>query len=116
MSYLIAFVVGGLICAIGQIFLDKTKLTPGHVMVAFVVSGAILGGLGLYKPLVKFAGAGATMPVSNFGYVIAEGVTRELKMQGAFGALTGVFELAGGVVAASIFFGFIFSALFKPKS
>lgn len=116
MSYLIAFVVGGLICAIGQVILDRTKLTPGHVMVIFVVSGAILAGFGLYRPLVKFAGAGAAIPVSNFGYVIVEGVLRELKMQGAFGALTGVFELAGSVIAASIFFGFIFAALFRPKS
>lgn len=115
MSYLWAFLVGGLICVIGQVVFDFTVFTMGHVMVFFTVAGSVLAGLGLYEPLVKFAGAGATVPVSNFGYVLTTGVVKELKAIGPFGALTGVFELAGGAVAAAIFFGFLFALLARAK-
>ncbi|HHW13698.1 MAG TPA: SpoVA/SpoVAEb family sporulation membrane protein [Firmicutes bacterium] len=115
MSYLWAFLIGGLICASGQLIFDLTVLTMGHVMVLFVVLGSVLTGLGLYEPLVKFAGAGASIPVSNFGYVLTTGVLNELKNNGIFGALSGVFELAGGAIAAAIFFGFVFGLIGRAK-
>jgi stage V sporulation protein AE len=115
MSYLWAFLVGGLLCVVGQLIFDLTVFTMGHVMVLFVVLGAVATGLGLYEPLVKFAGAGATIPVSNFGYVLTAGVMREFKAFGPLGALSGVFELAGGAVAAAIFFGFIFALLGRAR-
>lgn len=115
MQYVTAFVVGGLICVVGQLIFDLTVLTMGHVMVLFVVLGSAFTALGLYKPLVKLAGAGATVPVSNFGYVLTSGVVNELKMTGPFGALSGVFELAGGAIAAAIFFGFLFSLIGRAR-
>lgn len=115
MEYLIAFVVGGVIGVIGQLIFDLTTLTMGHIMVGFVVAGSVLTALGLYEPFVKIAGAGAFMPVSNFGYVLTKGVLLELRQQGIFGALSGVFEFSGAAIAAAIFFGFFFSALFRPK-
>ncbi|MGE5509530.1 MAG: SpoVA/SpoVAEb family sporulation membrane protein [Chitinophagales bacterium] len=115
MQYLLAFVIGGLICVVGQLVYDLTVLTMGHVMVLFTVAGSALTALGLYKPLVKLAGAGATVPVSNFGYVLTSGVISELKMSGPFGALSGVFEVAGGAVAAAIFFGFLFSLIGRAR-
>ncbi len=114
-DYLWAFLVGGLICVIGQFIFDLTVFTMGHVMVLFVVLGSILTGFGLYEPLVKLAGAGASIPVSNFGYVLTSGVVKELKMVGPLGALTGVFELAGGAIAAAIFFGFLFALLTRAR-
>ncbi len=115
MEYLIAFLVAGAIGAAGQLILDNSKLTPAHLMVGLTVLGAVFTGLGLYKPFVEFAGAGATIPVSNFGYVLTQGVVSELRMLGWYGALAGVFELTGGAIAASIFFGFVFAVLFRPK-
>lgn len=115
MDYLIAFVVGGLIGAAGQVVLDKTSLTPAHLMVILVVLGSVLTGLGLYKPFATFAGAGATVPVSNFGYVLTQGVISEIKMLGPVGAVAGVFELASAAITAAIFFGFIFALLARPK-
>ncbi|MDI6871315.1 MAG: SpoVA/SpoVAEb family sporulation membrane protein [Bacillota bacterium] len=115
MSYVWAFLVGGLICVIGQLVFDLTVFTMGHVMVLFVVLGSVLTGLGLYEPLVKFAGAGASVPVSNFGYVLTSGVLKELELIGPWGALAGVFELGGGAIAAAIFFGFLFALLTRAK-
>lgn len=115
MDYLLAFVVGGSICVAGQILMDFTKLTTAHVMVLVVVGGAVLSGLGLYEPLVEFAGAGASVPLSNFGHVLTKGVLDHLEREGLFGLLSGVFEVAGGVIAAAILFGFLAASVFRPK-
>lgn len=110
-----AFVVGGLICVIGQILIDKTKLTPARILVLFVTTGVILGGLGIYKYLVDFAGAGATVPLTGFGYNLAKGVIEGVKSSGLLGAFTGGIKNAAGGIAAAIFFGYIASLIAKPK-
>ncbi len=115
MQYWNAFWVGGLICAIAQILIDKTKLTPGRILVLFVVSGCVLGGLGWYQPLVEFAGAGATVPIVGFGNVLAQGVIREVKESGFLGILTGGAKAAAGGITASVVFGFLAALIFKPK-
>ena len=98
-----AFVVGGLLCAMGQILIDYTKLTPARILVSFVVSGVILGGIGLYEPLVKFAGAGATVPLTGFGYSLANGVREAVDSEGLIGALTGgLCASSGGITAAML--------------
>jgi stage V sporulation protein AE len=114
-KFILAFVVGGLFCTIGQLLFETTKLTMGHIMVLFTVSGSVLTGLGLYEPLVKLAGAGASIPVSNFGFVLTQGVLKGLKETGAFGALSGLFEIAGAAIGAAIVFGFIFALLTRAK-
>lgn len=115
MEYIKAFVVGGLICVIGQIFIDKTKLTPARILVGFVVSGVILSALGLYEPLADFAGAGATVPLSGFGHLLAKGVRGAVADNGLLGALTGGLTAAAGGITASIFFGILAAIFFKPK-
>lgn len=115
MQFVWAFLVGGLLCAVGQVLIDATRLTTGHTMVVYVVAGAVLAGLGLYEPLVRIAGAGASVPVSNFGFVLTKGITEELRRQGLWGALSGAFEIAGAAIAASILFGFIISLIFHPR-
>ena len=110
-----AFVVGGLICVIGQILIDKTKLTPARILVLFVTTGVILGGLGVYKYLVDFAGAGATVPLTGFGYNLAKGVIEGVKSSGLLGEFTGGIKNAAGGIAAAIFFGYIASLIAKPK-
>ncbi len=115
MQYINAFWVGGAICALAQILIDKTKLTPGRILVLFVVIGTILGGLGLYDPLVKFAGAGATVPIVGFGNVLAQGVMKGVQEHGLIGVITGGTEAAAGGIAASILFGFLAALIFKPK-
>lgn len=115
MAYLMAFLVGGSICALGQTLFDRTRLTMAHVMVLWVVLGSVLTGFGLYEPLIRIGGAGATVPVSNFGYVLTKGVLLQLQQTGLFGMLTGVFEIAGGALAAAVLFGFLMSLLFHPK-
>ncbi|MBO8127272.1 MAG: SpoVA/SpoVAEb family sporulation membrane protein [Firmicutes bacterium] len=115
MDYLVAFLVGGVIVTIGQIIYDSTKLSMGHVMVLFVVGGSVLTALGLYEPLVKLTGAGASLPVSNFGYVLTQGVYEALLESGLPGIFSGVFRLAGGAIAAAIVFGFLFALLFQPR-
>lgn len=115
MQYVLAFVVGGLICAIGQLIIDGTRLTAGHTMVLYVVAGAVLSGLGLYEPLVELAGAGAFAPVSNFGHVLTKGITHHLAREGLWGALSGAFEVAGAAIAASILFGFAMAVIFHPR-
>lgn len=115
MQYFNAFWVGGLICVIAQILIDKTKLTPGRILVLFVVLGAVLGGLGIYEPIVKYAGAGATVPIVGFGNLLAQGVIKGVQEQGFLGIITGGATAAAGGISASIFFGFLIAILFKPK-
>ena len=109
------FVTGGLICVIGQILIDKTRLTPAKILVMFVTLGAILGGLGIYKYLVDFAGAGATVPLTGFGYNLSKGAIEEVKNTGLIGAFTGGIKAAAGGISAAIFFGYIASLISKPK-
>mgnify|MGYP003483576300 CR=1 FL=1 len=111
-----AFVVGGLICVIGQIILDNTKLTPAHILVSFLVIGVILGGIGLYEPLVKFGGAGASIPISGFGNSLAKGAIEGAKEKGIIGAFTGGIQATGAGVAAIILFGYIMAIIFNPKT
>lgn len=110
-----AFVIGGGICIIGQIMMDVFKLTPAHTTSTLVVIGAILGGLGLYEPLVKFAGAGATVPISSFGNSLVKGALIEAQRDGLIGVLTGIFEVTSTGVSSAIIFGFIAALIFKPK-
>ena len=114
-QYLWCFVVGGLICVVGQILIDKTKLTPARILVIFVTTGTVLGGLGIYKYLVDFAGAGATVPLTGFGYNLAKGAIEGVKEYGIVGAFTGGVKNAAGGIAAAIFFGYIASLISKPK-
>ena len=110
-----AFIVGGLICVVGQILIDKTKLTPARILVIFVTTGAILGGLGIYKYLVDFAGAGATVPLTGFGYNLSKGAIEAVKENGILGAFTGGVKASAGGIAAAVFFGYIASLISKPK-
>lgn len=114
-SILKCFVTGGLICVIGQILIDKTKLTPARILVIFVTTGVILGGLGIYQYIVDFAGAGATVPLTGFGYNLAKGAIKAVKEVGILGAFTGGVTAAAGGIAAAIFFGYIASLISKPK-
>ncbi|MDR7857151.1 stage V sporulation protein AE [Tissierella sp.] len=116
MEYIRAFVVGGLICVIGQVILDNTKLTPAHILVSFLTAGVILGGIGLYEPIVKFAGAGATVPISGFGNSLAKGAIEAVKAKGIIGAFTGGLEATAGGVAAAILFGYIMALISSPKT
>ncbi len=111
-----SFWVGGLICAIAQILIDKTKLTPARIMVLYVVSGVILSFVGIYKPVVDFAGAGATVPIIGFGNVLANGVKKAVDENGIIGIFTGGLTGASGGIAAAIFFGYIAALIFNPKS
>jgi len=115
LDYVKAFLIGGALCVVGQILIDKTKLTPARIVVIFVCSGALLTILGLYEPLVKFAGAGATVPLSGFGYVLANGAKEAVVKDGFLGVFTGGLTAAAGGIAAAIFFGYIMSILAKPK-
>ena len=110
-----AFCVGGGICIIGQILIDKTKLTPARILVTYVTLGAILGGLGIYKYLIDFAGCGATVPLTGFGNLLSKGVISEVSSNGIIGAFTGGIKAASGGIAAAIFFGYIASLVSKPK-
>lgn len=110
-----AFVVGGIICIIGQLLLDVAKLTPGHTLSLLVVVGAVLDGIGLYEPLVDFAGAGATIPITSFGSSLVHGALQEAKLHGLVGVLTGMFEVTSSGISAAIIFGFIGALIFKPK-
>ncbi len=115
MDYLKAFVVGGLFCVIGQLLIDKTKLTPARILVAYVVSGVILGAVGVYKPLADWAGAGATVPLTGFGFSLAKGVKEAVAEKGLLGALTGGVTSTAGGIAAAIFLGVVVALIFKPK-
>ncbi len=116
MDYIKAFIVGGLICVIGQILIDKTKLTPARILVTFVMLGAFVQLFGLYKPLVEFAGAGATVPLTGFGYLLCTGVQKAVEENGILGIFTGGLTSAAGGVTAAIIFGLVMSVIFKPKS
>lgn len=115
MDYLKAFVVGGLICVLGQILIDKTKLTSARILVIFVVTGCILGGLGWYQSLVDFAGAGASVPLFGFGNVLARGVMEEIDKVGAIGIITGGLKAASGGITVAIVSAFIMACIFNPK-
>ncbi len=109
------FITGGLICVIGQILIDKTKLTSARILVIFVTAGVILGGLGIYQYLVDFAGAGATVPLTGFGYNLAKGTIEAVKESGLIGVFTGGLKATSGGISAAVFFGYIASLIFKPK-
>ncbi|MBO5727665.1 MAG: stage V sporulation protein AE [Oscillospiraceae bacterium] len=115
MEYFNAFLCGGILCVIGQILVDRTKLTPARILVIYVVSGVVLGGLGLYKPLVDWAGAGATVPLTGFGYLLSEGVREAVAEKGLAGALTGGLTASAGGVTAAVFFALVVAMLFKSK-
>ncbi len=115
MQYLYAFLIGGVICSIGQILIDKTKLTPSRILVIFVVGGVILTAIGLYEPIVNLAGAGATVPLSGFGYSLAKGVTKEINEIGLLGIFTGGIKATAAGIAAAIIFGYIASIVAKPQ-
>lgn len=114
-SFFWAFVVGGLICVIGQMLMDIGKFTPAHTMSILVVSGAILDGLGLYEPLIDFAGAGATVPITSFGNALVHGALAEAEQHGIIGIVTGIFEVTSAGISSAIIFGFLASLVFKPK-
>ncbi|QEK11639.1 stage V sporulation protein AE [Crassaminicella thermophila] len=114
-KFIWAFVVGGAICVVGQILMDVFRLTPAHTTSTLVVVGAILGGLGLYEPLIKFAGAGASVPICSFGNALVKGALAEAKRHGIIGVLTGIFEVTSAGVSAAIIFGFMGALIFKPK-
>ena len=115
MEYAKAFLVGGILCLIGQILIDKTKLTPARILVSYVVIGVILGALGLYQPLVEFAGAGATVPLTGFGNTLAKGVKEAVQEDGFLGIFTGGLKATAGGIAAAVFFGLLMGLIFKPK-
>ena len=114
MDYLKAFITGGIICAIGQILIDKTKLTPARILSLYVVSGVILGAVGLYGPIADWGGAGATVPLTGFGYNLAKGVKAAVAENGFLGAFTGGVTAAAGGIAAAVFFGYLIALVFKP--
>ena len=116
MSYLNAFLCGGLLCAIGQILIDKTKLTPARILTGYVVTGVLLTALGLYEPLVQWGGAGATVPLTGFGYCLAKGTKKAVMENGLIGALTGGLRAAAGGTAAAIVFGYLAALVFSGKS
>ena len=115
MEYIKAFIIGGLLCVIVQILIDKTKLTPARILVSYVVIGVLLGAIGVYKPLVDFAGAGATVPLTGFGYSLAKGVKEAVNESGFVGILTGGLKATAGGITAAIFTGLLASIFFKPK-
>ena len=115
LDYLKAFAVGGVLCAIGQLLIDKTKLTPARILTAYVVSGVVLGAVGLYQPLVNRAGAGATVPLTGFGNTLAMGVKQAVESDGLLGVFTGGFTASAAGICAAVFFGILIALIFKPK-
>ncbi len=116
LEYVRAFVVGGLLCVIAQVLIDRTKLTPARILVGYVVAGVVLGALGWYEPIVEFGGAGATVPLTGFGYNIAKGVREAVTSEGILGVLKGGFTSAAGGLTAALVFGFAASLVFREKS
>ncbi|ATW28538.1 stage V sporulation protein AE [Candidatus Formimonas warabiya] len=114
-KFIWAFIIGGGICVVGQIMMDVFRLTPAHTMSTLVVIGSILGGLGLYDPLVKFAGAGASVPIVSFGNSLVKGALLEAQNTGIIGVLTGIFEVTSAGISAAIIFGFMGALIFRPK-
>ena len=115
MEYIYAFIIGGLFCIVGQILIDKTKLKPARILVSYVVIGVIFGGCGLYEPLIDFAGAGATVPLTGFGYTLSKGVKNAIEQQGIIGIFTGGLKATAGGITAAITAALIMSILFKAK-
>lgn len=115
MEFIKAFIVGGLLCSIAQILIDKTNLTPARILVSYVVAGVLLGGIGLYKPLADFAGSGATVPISGFGYTLSKGVKEAVDEHGFLGVFLGGLKSTAGGITAAILFGLIASLVFKRK-
>ena len=115
MDYLKAFLIGGILCLIGQILIDKTNLTPARILVTYVVAGVILGGIGIYQPLAEFAGAGATVPLTGFGYNLSKGVREAIDEKGWIGIFTGGLKATAGGISTAIFAGLLASILFKAK-
>jgi stage V sporulation protein AE len=115
MDYLKAFLIGGLLCMIGQVLIDKTKLTPARILVGYVVAGVILSAIGLYKPLAEFAGAGATVPLTGFGHAIAKGVKEAVQEDGFLGIFTGGLKATAGGITVAILAGLVASIVFKDK-
>ena len=111
-----AFLVGGFLCAVAQIFIDRTRLTPARILTGYVVAGVVLGALGLYRPVVDFAGAGATVPLTGFGCLISEGVKKAVEERGLIGALTGPLTAASGGIAAALGAGLFVSLLFDSRA
>ena len=109
-----AFLVGALFCAVGQVFIDKTKLTPARILVGYVVAGVLLSALGLYQPLVEFAGAGATVPLTGFGHLLATGVQKAVAEKGILGALTGGLTASAAGITAAMIFGLLVALIFNP--
>jgi stage V sporulation protein AE len=114
--YMKAFLLGGLICLIAQVILDNTKLSPGHVLSGFTVAGGVLGGLGYYDKLIKWAGAGATIPISSFGNALVKGALEEAGQRGVIGVLTGMFQMTSAGITAAIVFAFLTALVFNPKA
>ncbi len=114
-KFLWAFLIGGMICVIGQLLLDGLKLTPAHTTSTLVVTGAVLGGLGLYDPLVKFAGAGASVPISSFGNQLVKGALKEFDSSGLIGVLTGIFQITSAGISAAIIFAFLGALIFRSR-
>jgi len=110
-----AFLIGGIICVIGQLLIDVAKLTPGHTLSLLVVAGAVLAGFGLYEPLINFAGAGASIPITSFGHSLVNGALQDANKHGLIGVLTGMFQVTSSGISAAIVFGFIGALMFKPK-
>ena len=115
MEFVKAFLVGGLFCLVGQVLIDKTKLTPARILTCFVVAGVILGAIGVYKPIVEFAGAGATVPLTGFGNTLAKGVKEAVDKDGFLGIFTGGLTASAGGIAAAVFAGLLASLIFKAK-
>src|SRR5699024_8704284 len=115
MIFVWAFIVGGIICVIGQLLFDVAKLTPAHTLTLLVVIGAILDGVGLYEPLIDFAGAGATVPITSFGNSLVHGAMAEAEAHGLIGVVTGIFEVTSSGISAAIIFGVIGALIFKPR-
>ncbi len=115
MDYIKAFLVGGILCFIGQVLIDKTKLTPARILVSYVVIGVILGAVGIYKPLVEFAGAGASVPLTGFGYALAKGVKEAVQQDGFLGIFTGGLKACAGGITAAVIAGLVAGLIFKAR-
>lgn len=115
LDYIKAFLVGGALCALGQVLIDRTALTPARILTSYVVAGVVLGALGVYVPLAEWAGAGATVPLTGFGNALARGVKDAVETSGVLGAFTGGFTAAAGGIAAAVFFGYLAAVLFRPR-
>ena len=116
MDYLNAFLCGGILCAIGQILIDRTRLTPARILTGYVVAGVLLQAVGVYQAVADWGGAGATVPLTGFGYALAKGVEKAVAQQGLLGALTGGLTAASGGIAAAVVFGVVMAALCKPRN